>query len=58
MSGAGSRYEDLRGLFERAVTVRYIAGFELVTCRSDEDAAQARERMDSKCDLSCSSRAP
>lgn len=33
-------------MFERAVTVRYIAGFELVTCGSDEDAAQARVRMD------------
>lgn len=46
MSGSGSRYEDLRGLFERAVTVRYIAGFELVTCGSEEDASQARIRMD------------
>lgn len=41
-----SRYADLRELFTRAVTVRYIAGFDLVTCRADEDAAVARERME------------
>ena len=46
MTGPGSRYEDLRGLFERAVTVRFIAGFNLVTCDADEDVAAARARMD------------
>jgi CBS domain-containing protein len=41
-----SPYADLRELFARAVTARYIAGFELVTCASDENAADAWERMD------------
>jgi predicted transcriptional regulator len=46
MSGAAARYEDLRELFERAVTVRYIAGFQLVTCRAEDDTADARSQMD------------
>jgi predicted transcriptional regulator len=46
VTGPGSRYEDLRSLFERAVTVRYIAGFDLVTCDSNDDVAQALDRMD------------
>ncbi len=41
-----TRYEDLRELFQRAVTVRYIAGFQLVTCDADEDVEEARARMD------------
>jgi predicted transcriptional regulator len=41
-----SRYENLRELFQRSVTVRYIAGFQLVTCTAEEDAHVARERME------------
>ncbi len=41
-----SRYEDLRELFHRTVTARYISGFELVTCDADEGTEGARARMD------------
>jgi predicted transcriptional regulator len=45
-SSVQSRYSDLRELLQRSVTVRYIAGFELVTCQANEPTEEARARME------------